>query len=51
MLVSLQGKNTQMVKLYAYCSKNKKYVEGIQKWKKAYLTSVGDIAMWLYHSP
>ena len=26
----------------------KQYVEGVQKWKKAYLTSVCNIAIWLY---
>ena len=53
MLVALQKMNTLMypiVKLYTYCSMNKQYIEGIQKWKKAYLMSVDNIAMWLYHS-
>ena len=39
---------TLQVKLYTYCSINKQYVEGEQKWQKA-LSSVATIATWLYY--
>ena len=29
---------------------NKQYMEEVRKSKKVFLTSVGDITMWLYHS-
>ena len=53
MLVALQGKITQtylMVELYTHCSMNKQCVKEIQKLEKAHLQSVGNIAMWFYHS-
>ena len=51
--LGLQGKNTQiypMTGLSIYCSMDKQYVEGLQNGKKAYLISLGNIDMWLYHS-
>ena len=36
-----------MVELYVYYSLNNQYVEGGQNEKKAYLTSMGNIAMWV----
>ena len=42
----LKEKNAQMcpiVELYTYFSMDQQYVEGVQKGKKAYLISVGNI--------
>ena len=46
----IKRKNTQMcptdktiyiyIYIYIYCSMNKQYVEGVQKWKKAYLMNM-----------
>ena len=41
---------SQQLEIYTYCSMNKQYVEGVQKWKKANLMRVNNITMWLYHS-
>ena len=43
--MSLQRNNTQEAELYTYFSWNKLYLEAGTKKKKAYETSVGNIAM------
>ena len=39
---------SEQLKLYIYCSMNKEYEEGVQKWEKADLMSV--LATWLCSS-
>ena len=41
---------SQQLEIYTYCSMNKQYVGGVQKWKKAYLVRGSKIAMCLYCS-
>ena len=53
MHMALQRKYIQMyhmVELYTYCSMDKQYMEGVQKWIKGHLMSLGNGAMWIYHS-
>ena len=38
---------SQQLKIYTYCSMNKQYVKGIQKWKKAYLIDNSKITTML----
>ena len=41
---------SQLLKLYKYCSMNKQCVKGIQNGKKAYLMRIDYITIWLYNS-
>ena len=48
MLVSLYGKNTDISHGRIIYILFHEHVEGGKKYKKAYVTSVANIAMWLY---